>query len=210
ALPITVKNRIGVDAQDPWEALFEFTRIVSQAGAGIFIVHARKALLQGLSPKENREVPPLDYDIVRALKRQYPHLTIVLNGGLADLEQAKQECRGLDGVMLGRAAYHDPALLVHVDKMFLGESDTIVTPQEAYVAFRPYVAAQLSKGVPLHAMTRHMLGLFAGQPGARLFRRFLSENSGPAADIRTYDSALEIVLAAQQQVSRTRDLQAHL
>jgi tRNA-dihydrouridine synthase A len=204
-LPVTVKNRLGVDDQEPRESLFGFVETVAQTGVDVFIVHARKAWLKGLSPKDNREIPPLDYQIVRDLKLAFPHLTIILNGGLNDLAQAKAEMVGLDGVMLGRAAYHDPALLGHVDTAFLGASGAAVTPEAAFLAFRPYVVERLSQGVPLHAMTRHMLGLFQGQAGARLYRRALSEHTKDGADIGVYDRALEII--AQQQ-ARAKEQEA--
>jgi tRNA-dihydrouridine synthase A len=198
SLPVTVKNRLGVDEQDPRESLFAFTETVAKSGVNVFIVHARKAWLKGLSPKDNREIPPLDYQIVRELKRAHPELCIILNGGLDTLDQALKEADGLDGVMLGRAAYHDPALLGHVDRDFLRINDHIMTPEAAFMAFRPYVVARLGEGVPLHAMTRHMLGLFSGRAGARLFRRTLSEHAQASdrvasASIEVYDHALEII-----------------
>jgi tRNA-dihydrouridine synthase A len=192
-LPVTVKNRLGVDEQDPRESLFSFVETVATAGVTIFIVHARKAILKGLSPKDNREIPPLDYNLVRELKADNPNLTIILNGGIASIEQAQEAVAGLDGVMLGRAAYHDPALLGRVDREILGSDTQIVRPEEAYRAYRPYVERRLSEGVPLHAITRHMLGLFAGKPGARMFRRQLGEESRSGAGIEVYDRALELI-----------------
>jgi tRNA-dihydrouridine synthase A len=192
-LPVTVKNRLGVDDQEPRDSLFGFVETVAKSGVDVFIVHARKAWLKGLSPKDNREIPPLDYEIVRDLKAAFPHLTIILNGGLETLAQVKAEMTGLDGVMLGRAAYHEPALLGHVDSEILGMVGDIVTPKNAFIAFRPYVEARLKEGVPLHAMTRHMLGLFQWQAGARLFRRTLSEHTRAGASIETYDAALDVV-----------------
>jgi tRNA-dihydrouridine synthase A len=200
-VPVTVKNRLGVDEQEPCESLFDFVETVAGAGIDVFIVHARKAWLKGLSPKDNREIPPLDYEIVRDLKRAYPHLTIILNGGLTSLVQAKAEADGLDGVMFGRAAYHDPAILGYVDRDILGISQNVITPEEAIKAFRPYVLARLAEGVPLHAMTRHMLGAFAGRPGARQFRRILSEQGQGPAGIEIYDLALE---AVARETERTR------
>jgi tRNA-dihydrouridine synthase A len=193
SLPVTVKNRLGVDDQEPRNSLFAFTETVAKSGIDVFIVHARKAWLKGLSPKDNREIPPLDYKIVRDLKRAHPALTVVLNGGLDSLAQVQAEMAGLDGVMLGRAAYHDPAILGHVDGEILGMDSDVVTPEAAYIAFRPYVAARLAEGVPLHAMTRHMLGLFMGRPGARLFRRTLAEQGGAGAGIEVYDAALDVI-----------------
>jgi tRNA-dihydrouridine synthase A len=198
-LPVTVKNRLGVDDQKPRESLFAFTETVAASGVDVFIVHARKAWLKGLSPKDNREIPPLDYEIVRELKRAHPSLKIILNGGLETLAQVKAEILGLDGVMLGRAAYHDPALLGHVDSDILGMDCDPVTPEAAYAAFRPYIEARLSEGVPLHAMTRHMLGLFMGRAGARLFRRTLSEHSRDGAGLEVYDAGLDVIARETQR-----------
>jgi tRNA-dihydrouridine synthase A len=192
-LPVTVKNRLGVDDQEPRDSLFAFTDAVAKSGVDVFIVHARKAWLKGLSPKDNREIPPLDYQIVRDLKRAHPDLTIILNGGLDNLDQVKAEMAGLDGVMLGRAAYHDPAILGQVDSEILGLTSNTVSPEEAFTAYRPYVIARLEEGVPLHAMTRHILGLFMGRPGARIFRRTLAEKGGAGAGIDVYDAALDVI-----------------
>ena len=173
--PVTVKCRIGVDEQAPETALFEFVDAVARAGCRVFVVHARKALLRGLSPKENRDIPPLDYALVRRLKAARPDLTVVLNGGLADLRHAMAERDGVDGVMLGRAAYKTPAELLDVDRVVFGAPGPAATAVEAVEAYLPYIAARLGEGAPLHAMTRHMLGLFHGRPGGRLWRRVLSE-----------------------------------
>jgi tRNA-dihydrouridine synthase A len=199
SLPVTVKNRLGVDEQDPRDSLFSFTHTLADQGVTVFIVHARKAWLKGLSPKDNREIPPLDYHIVRDLKKAFPHLTIILNGGLSSLEQIKTEMVGCDGVMVGRAAYHDPAILGEVDAHLLAMTVAPVTAIDAYLAYRPYVEARLSEGIPLHAMTRHMLGLFHGQPGARHFRRALSQHTEKSADIGVYDAALEIIRAETER-----------
>ena len=190
-IPIHIKHRIGVDSQDPEEVLFPFVEYLAHRGTNLFVVHARKAILKGLTPKENRDIPPLNYDIVRRLKAAYPHLTIILNGGLNNLEQAKREMGDLDGIMLGRAAYKYPDILGRVDNEFFGQ-ENIVTPMEAFVNYRPYVIEQLGKKVPLHAMTKHMLGLFNGAKGARTFRRILGEETlkkGSGIDI--YDRAIE-------------------
>jgi tRNA-dihydrouridine synthase A len=175
AVPVTVKCRIGVDDQDPAVALPALVDACAQAGVTSFAVHARKAWLSGLSPKENREVPPLDYGLVYALKAARPDLTIVINGGIASLDKAAAHLMQVDGVMLGRAAYQNPAILAEVDRRFFGEQAREVSA--AVDAYVDYVAAQLAKGVPLNALSKHMLGLFHGQPGARLFRRHLSENA---------------------------------
>ncbi len=189
-VPVTVKCRIGVDDQDPEESLFRLVDACASAGVTIFIVHARKAWLKGLSPKENRDVPPLDYDLVRRLKAARPHLTIALNGGVSSLDQGLAELGDLDGLMLGRAAYHDPGLLGAVDQRLFGEGD-LVTPETAIDAYRPYMAAQLAKGTPFAAMSRHMLGLFHGRPGARAWRRVMTVDAvKPGAGLAVLDQAL--------------------
>jgi tRNA-dihydrouridine synthase A len=193
SLPITVKCRIGVDEQAP-EALFQFAERVIAAGADALIVHARKAWLKGLSPRQNRHVPPLDYDLVRALKRHYPDLPIVLNGGLVSLAQMQAESEGVDGVMVGRAAYQEPALLLEVDPLFFGVAAPHETRRGALEAFISYVEQKLAEGVPLAAMTRHVLGLFNGIKGARAFRRHLAtESVKPGADVRILHEALSFV-----------------
>jgi len=175
--PVTIKCRTGVDEQEPRDALFALVEACRREGCARFIVHARKAWLSGLSPKENREVPPLDYEIVRALKRAYPSLTIVLNGGLRDVAHARAETMSLDGAMLGRAAYHNPTILLDVDREVFGATPPAASREAAVEAHLPYIEANLTRGVPLHAMTRHMLGLFNGVPGGRGWRRVLSERA---------------------------------
>lgn len=174
SIPVTVKNRIAIDDLPARETLFTFVEKVSAAGCSVFTVHARKAWLKGLSPKENREVPPLDYDLVGELKAARPDLAIILNGGLTTIDQCREQIGRFDGVMLGRAAYQTPGLLGEVDAALFGEG-TPIRPGDAVRAYEPYIAARLAEGTNLHAMTRHMLGLFAGQPGARQWRRILSE-----------------------------------
>ena len=173
AVPVTVKCRLGVDEQGP-EALDALVDAVLAAGADALVVHARKAWLQGLSPRENRDVPPLDYAQVFALKRRLPDVPVALNGGLADWSAIESAATRVDGVMVGRAAYGEPAMLLEVDARVFGESRAPLGRAEALELFLPYVEAQLAAGVPLHAMTRHVLGLFNGWPGARGFRRHLS------------------------------------
>ncbi len=193
-IPVTIKHRIGVDDDDPRERLFSFVETVARSGVETFIVHARKAILAGLSPKENRDIPPLDYDLVAELKRDHPDLTIILNGGL-DMDTAMAELDRFDGVMLGRAAYQSPALLLDVDVRVFG-TGMVQTAETAALSFRGYVQEKLAEGVPLHAMTRHMLGLFNGRPGARLWRRTLSEKAPGARGtgaIAIFDEALEAV-----------------
>jgi tRNA-dihydrouridine synthase A len=175
AIPVTVKCRIGVDDQDPKTALPALVDACARAGVTTFAVHARKAWLSGLSPKENRDVPPLDYPLIYALKRARPELTILVNGGIASLDEAEAHLQHVDGVMMGRAAYQNPQLLADVDARFFGQRTGDVA--QAVDAYLDYVAARLGEGVPLNAMTKHMLGLFHSQPGARLFRRHLSENA---------------------------------
>jgi len=189
-VPVTVKCRIGVDDQEPEIALRKLIDLCAQAGAAIFAVHARKAWLEGLSPRENRDVPPLDYDLVYRVKRERPDLTIILNGGIASLDEAQIHLAHVDGVMMGRAAYQSPTLLAEVDARLFGDENArdAIAAAEAYI---DYIAARLGEGVPLHAMTRHMLGLFHGKPGARLFRRHLSQNATrPGADVEVVREAL--------------------
>lgn len=194
---VTVKHRLGVDDQDPEESLSGFVETVAQAGISTFIVHARKAWLKGLSPKKNRDVPPLDYAIVRRLKAARPDLTVVLNGGIATPEAGLAALEGLDGMMLGRAAYHEPALLGRVDRVVFGAAVADVGPLEALERLRPFVARALERGVPLIAITRHMLGLTHGLPRARAFRRTLAEAARqPGADLEVYDAATDLVRGA--------------
>jgi tRNA-dihydrouridine synthase A len=195
-IPATVKCRIGVDEQDPEESLFRLVDLSAAAGVEVFVVHARKAWLDGLSPKENRDIPPLDYDLVHRLKAARPQLTVVLNGGLATLEQAREHIdRGLDGAMLGRAAYHEPAILGAADQLLFDPSAPVVTPEAAVTAYRPYVQEELARGTHLYAIVRHMLGLFHGQPGARSWRRILTvEGVKAGSGVEVIDRALEAVL----------------
>jgi tRNA-dihydrouridine synthase A len=189
SVPVTVKCRLGVDDQDPEASLRTLIDACAKAGVTIFAVHARKAWLEGLSPKDNRERPPLDYDLVYRVKRERPDLTIVVNGGIATLDEAARHLEHADGVMLGRAAYQSPAILAEVDARFFGGDRTEI--EAVTDAYCDYVSVQLARGVPLHAMTKHMLGLFNGRPGARLFRRHLSENATrPGAGLGVLRDAL--------------------
>ncbi len=200
----TVKCRIGVDDQDPHDALFTLVEACAAAGVSTFIVHARKAWLKGLSPKENRDVPPLDYALVYELKRVHPELTIAINGGIATLDEAEAHLAHVDGVMLGRAAYHEPALLGQVDRRFFGGGDDI-EPFAALEAYRPYLAAQLAGGTPLSHMTRHMLGLMHGLPGARAFRRILTVDAvEPGAGLDVVDRAADAVRDAMTAAETRR------
>ena len=203
SVPATVKCRIGVDDQDPEIALLETVDACAAVGIEVFIIHARKAWLQGLSPKENRDVPPLDYALVRRLKRERPHLSVTINGGVASLDEAEahlDDADGvrLDGVMLGRAAYHEPAILGQADRRLFGAATADVDAFAAIERYRPYMAARLAEGVHLPAMTRHMLGLMHGRPGARAFRRILTvEAVRPGASLEVVDRAVEAVREAE-------------
>lgn len=203
SVPATVKCRIGVDDQDPLVSLFATVDASAAVGIDSFVVHARKAWLKGLSPKENRDVPPLDYALVRRLKRERPHLTICINGGIGDLDQAEahlDDADGvqLDGVMLGRAAYHEPALMGQVDRRIFGEATPDVDVFEALERYRPYMAARLEEGANLAGMTRHMLGLMHGRAGARAFRRILTVDAvKPGAGLEVVDRAVEAVREAE-------------
>ena len=196
-VPVTVKCRIGVDDQEPLDALFTLARVCGEAGVTRLYVHARKAWLAGLSPKDNREIPPLDYDVVRALKAEMPTLEIVLNGGLQDLLSAQQHAQGLDGVMLGRAAYQDPWVLAAVDPAVYAVPAPVTSREEAADALGEIVAAAVAGGRTPHAVTRHALGLFHGQPGARAWRRTLSESAArPGAGAEVVGDALDAVCRA--------------
>jgi tRNA-dihydrouridine synthase A len=174
--PVTVKHRIGIDDQDSYEFVRDFVGTVADAGCRLFVVHARIAILSGLSPKENREVPPLRYEIAQRLKRDFPHFTIVLNGGLTDIDTVQRELGlGLDGAMIGRAAYQTPYFLAELEQAMFNRP--LPDRHEILERFLPYVEARRSEGVFLSAMTRHVLGLFQGLPGARAFRRLLSEQA---------------------------------
>ncbi|WP_254981987.1 tRNA dihydrouridine(20/20a) synthase DusA [Rhodopseudomonas palustris] len=174
-VPVTVKCRIGIDDQDPEVALDALARAVVDAGADALIVHARKAWLNGLSPKENRDIPPLDYDRVYRLKQAMPNVPIIINGGIKSIAEAKQHLAHVDGVMLGRAAYQEPWRLLEVDPELFGEAQPYATMKDALEALIPYIERQLAQGLRLHAITRHLIGSYQGVPGARAFRRYLSE-----------------------------------
>lgn len=198
SIPVTVKCRVAVDDDPPRETLFGFVDRVADAGCEVFTVHARKAWLSGLSPKENRDVPPLDYGLVADLKAERPDLKIILNGGIKTLGEAAAHLKVFDGVMLGRAAYQTPALLTKTDHLIeTGEGcDTFDMDacMAGLAAYRPYIAEQLAGGVKLSSMTRHMLGLFAGEPGARGYRRTLSEKAvKPGAGLEVLDEAVDCV-----------------
>jgi tRNA-dihydrouridine synthase A len=177
ALPVTVKHRIGLDQGEDYAFVRDFVGTVAEAGCAVFIVHARNAVLKGLSPKENREVPPLRYEVVRRLKRDFPSLAFVLNGGLVDWASIEGGIRGLDGVMVGRAAYHDPYLIASADWKLFGDERPVRSRAEVLRALMPYVEAQRRAGTPLRAIARHVLGLYHGQTGGRRFRQILSDSA---------------------------------
>lgn len=198
-VPVTVKCRIGVDDQDPNDSLFGFVGTVAAAGCSVFIVHARKAWLEGLSPKENREIPPLDYAIVRRLKIERPDLTIVLNGGLVSVEHAQAELQGVDGVMLGRAAYGEPAILADVDRLLFADAAPPLSLGRVVEEMSSYVKRSAAAGVRPHHVVRHMLGLHHGRPGAKQWRRLLSERGASAPP-----SVLDGAMAAMRDPYWTR------
>ena len=194
AIPVTVKCRIGIDEQDPEAALADFADAIEGAGADALIVHARKAWLKGLSPKDNREVPPLDYDRVYRLKAALPQLTIVLNGGIGGLAEVVAHLDRVDGVMMGRAAYQQPWRLLAVDPLVFGDAPPFTSPRAAAAALIAYIERELADGVRLHAITRHLHGLFQGVPGARAFRRRLTEaGASPQAGAALLREALALV-----------------
>ncbi|EIG24179.1 tRNA dihydrouridine(20/20a) synthase DusA [Haemophilus paraphrohaemolyticus] len=192
-IPVTVKHRIGIDDLDSYEFLCDFIEKV-QAYSNDFIVHARKAWLSGLSPKENREIPPLDYERVYQLKRDFPHLNISINGGIKTIEEIKYHLQFVDGVMVGREAYQNPSLLGEIDSQIFGENRPLVTAREAVEKMLPYIEKELAKGVYLNHIVRHMLGAFQNCKGARQWRRYLSENACKAgANVSVVEEALKFV-----------------
>jgi tRNA-dihydrouridine synthase A len=198
-VPVTVKCRIGVDEQAPREALAALVERIEAAGAAAVVVHARKAWLEGLRPKDNRTGPPLDYPLVYDMKAAHPDLAVVVNGGVADLEAARGHLRFVDGAMVGRAAYQNPEMLLGVDPELFGEPAPLADAFEAVEAYLPYVARELARGARLGEMTRHMLGLFAGRPGARRFRQTLTTLAvRPGAGV----SELREAVAAVARVAR--------
>ena len=176
SIPVTVKSRIGIDDLDSYELLTHFVSTLADADCNTLIIHARKAWLSGLSPKQNREVPPLRYDMVYQIKHDFPELTICLNGGVTSLETAQQVLQHVDGVMVGREAYHNPYLLAQVDTLIFDKAEAVVSRDEVVLALIPYIQEHLSAGGRLHNITRHILGLYHGVAGARAWRRYLSEN----------------------------------
>jgi tRNA-dihydrouridine synthase A len=198
-IPVTVKHRLGVDEQEGYEPMAAFVDTVAAAGCRVFVVHARKAWLSGLSPKENREVPPLQHALVHRLKRDRPDLTVVLNGGIASLAEAREHLTEVDGVMIGRAAYHEPWLLAAADTtVFAAAADPVASRAGAVEAFLPYVVERLAAGEPLPRLTRHLLGLFHGEPRARRWKRTLSEGArAPGAGAEVLREALDAVVGSR-------------
>jgi tRNA-dihydrouridine synthase A len=195
-VPVTVKTRIGIDEQDSYEFLCRFVEQVAAAGCGTLILHARKAWLSGLSPKQNREVPPLRYEVVHRVKADFPELEVILNGGIRTLEQAQAQLRHVDGVMIGREAYHNPFVLAEWERVLLGIAEPAPSRFEIAERLVPYIARELAAGTPLAAITRHILGLFNGLPGARAWRRHLSQAA------RRPGAGIEVILEALGMISR--------
>ncbi len=199
-LPVTVKSRIGIDEQDDYADLLRFVDCVAAAGCRSFTIHARKAWLQGLSPKQNREIPPLHYDRVYRLKAERPELEIVINGGIRSLDEAEVHLAQVDGVMIGRAAYQDPYLLAEADRRLFGDPDLPVGREAVVEAMIAYARRETARGLPVKCITRHMLGLFNGLPGARAWRRSLSESAHrPGAGPEVIAAALDAVMATQRR-----------
>jgi tRNA-dihydrouridine synthase A len=193
-IPVTVKHRIGINGRESWDNLCEFIETVAEAGCRTFIVHARIAVLEGLSPKENRDIPPLKYEWVYKLKAKYPHLEIIINGGIKTFAECHEHLQHTDGVMLGREAYHNPWLLAGVDEAFFGEPGPAASRHQALRAMYPFIERELERGVFLSHMSRHFLGLFHGIPGGRQFRRYISENAHKSG------AGLEVIQAALEKV----------
>ncbi len=194
SIPVTVKHRIGIDHDDNYKTLHNFVSTVAQAGCLTFIVHARNAWLDGLSPKENRDIPPLRYETVHRLKRDFPGLEIIINGGMNTLDAAKGQLEHVDGVMIGREAYQNPWILAEADKLVFGDVHPIPSRHEIIEQLIPFVQREFAQGTPINRITRHILGLFQGQPGAKAWRRHISENS------HHRDAVPELILEAAQMV----------
>ena len=193
-IPVTIKSRIGIDDNDSYEALFSFIKTVANAGCDSFVIHARKAWLSGLSPKQNREIPPLRYDVVQQLKVDFPQLEICINGGIKTLEQATELLQTLDGVMIGREAYQNPWVLAEADRIIFGDNHPVPTRHEVVEQYLPFVEQELSRGIALTQISRHLSGLFHSCPGARAWRRHISENA------HLKGAGPEVLVAAAQRV----------
>ena len=194
-IPITVKNRIGIDEQNEEQSLRQFIDVVSQSGCNTFIIHARKAWLKGLSPKENRDVPPLNYDLVHQIKREYPQLEIIINGGIKTMESSLEHLQAVDGVMLGREVYHNPYLMMQVDAIIYSDEVATQSRKQVLQQYFPYIEQQMGQGVYLKQLSRHLLGLFHGIPGAKAWRRHVSENAYKEG------AGIEVLLQAMELVS---------
>ncbi|KAE9527089.1 tRNA dihydrouridine(20/20a) synthase DusA [Testudinibacter aquarius] len=194
SIPVTVKTRIGIDDFDSYEFLYDFVQTLANAGCQEFIIHARKAWLSGLSPKQNREIPPLDYQRVYQLKRDFPQLSIVINGGIKTLDEMQQHLQFVDGVMVGREAYQNPSLLGYVDQVLFDPQSAVVTPRQAVEKMLPYIEKELQAGTHLNHISRHMVGAFQGCKGAKQWRRYLSENAHkPNAGTEVVQTALSFI-----------------
>jgi len=203
SIPVTVKTRIGIDRQDSFNELHHFVSIVKQSGCQVFIIHARKAWLDGLSPKENRDIPPLCYDRVYKIKQQYPELEVIINGGITSLEECKQHLNFVDGVMIGREAYQNPYVLVDVDEQFYQDPHPKPEREEIIHALLPYIEKHIQQGGKLGQISRHILGLFQSVPGAKYWRRVISENAHlDGAGTEVIISALQ---AVEEQLARIRN-----
>ncbi len=200
SIPITIKHRIGIDEMDSYAQLCDFVGAVAEIGCSCFIIHARKAWLQGLSPKENRDKPPLHYETVYRIKQDFPHLKIVINGGIMTLDEAGEHLQQVDGVMIGRAIYHDPWILADADRQIFGEKNPLSKRIDVIEEISPYIERELARGTRLHHITRHMIGLFNGEPGARRWRRYLSENACQK------DADIKVLLQATAELEVSRSL----
>ncbi len=205
SIPVTVKHRIGIDDQDSYEELHHFINTIAGTGCSTFIVHARKAILQGLSPKENRDIPPLKYEVAYKLKQDFPSLEIIVNGGIKTIDECLEHIDHLDGVMVGREAYQNPWLLNQVDQALYGAPKSILTRHQVLEEMLPYIELEMKKGAYLGHITRHILGIFHSMPGGRKFRRYISENAHkPGATIDVLKNALEIVTSEQVAASEVQ------
>lgn len=202
SIPVTIKHRIGLDDQQDYAVVRDFVGMIADEGVETFIVHARNAILQGLSPKENREIPPLKYDFVYQLKKDFPDLEILINGGIKTIEETKEHLRHVDGVMMGREAYNNPWILSEVDQSIFGATNVVNDRFEALERFIPYAESQLAKGERLMHLTRHLLGIFQGLPGGKQFRRYLSEN-GHRSDA-TIDVLVDAIELVKQKLDKSK------
>lgn len=202
SIPVTIKHRIGLDDQQDYAVVRDFVGMIADEGVETFIVHARNAILQGLSPKENREIPPLKYDFVYQLKKDFPDLEILINGGIKTIEETKEHLRHVDGVMMGREAYNNPWILSEVDQSIFGATNVVNDRFEALERFIPYAESQLAKGDRLMHLTRHLLGIFQGLPGGKQFRRYLSEN-GHRSDA-TIDVLVDAIELVKQKLDKSK------